>query len=100
MNAYNGRLRGAHSKEILEMRMKSHWRIVALSALLSTLITGLAIAQSPHERSKPRPPAATPGGAFAPPRMVEVRPGLFVSSYDCVIDEGYGRYRLCSQGLK
>jgi hypothetical protein len=32
--------------------------------------------------------------------MIEARPGVFVSSYDCVIDEGYGRYRLCSQGLK
>ena len=44
--------------------------------------------------------AAAPGGAFGPARMIEVRPGLFVSSYDCVTDDGYGRYRLCSQGLK
>jgi len=64
------------------------------------LITGIAIAQSPYDRHKPRHPSAapTPGGTFGPVRMVEVRPGVFVSSYDCVIDEGYGRYRLCSQG--
>jgi hypothetical protein len=82
--------------------MKSHWSLVALSVLLVTLITGIAAAQSYHYRHKPRhaPAAAMPGGAFGPAHMVEVRPGLFVSSYDCVIDEGYGRYRLCSQGLK
>jgi len=79
--------------------MKSRWSLVALSALLMMSITGLSIA---HDRHKPRHPPATsaPGGAFGPARMVEVRPGIFVSSYDCVIDEGYGRYRLCSQGLK
>jgi hypothetical protein len=83
------------------MRMKSHWRLVALTVILSTLITGVAIAQSPYDRHKPRHPSATaPNGAFGPARMVEVRPGVFVSSYDCVINEGYGRYRLCSQGLK
>ena len=81
--------------------MKSQWQLVGLSVLLSTLITGIAIARSPYDRHKPRhPTVAAPGGAFAPARMVEVRPGHFVSSYDCIIDEGYGRYRLCSQGLK
>ena len=82
--------------------MKSHWPIVALSILLMTVIAGIAVAGSPHHRHQARrsPAVATPGGAFEPAHMVEVRPGLFVSSYDCVIDEGYGRYRLCSQGLK
>jgi hypothetical protein len=82
--------------------MKPHWPLVALSILLSMLITGISVAGNPSDRHKPRrsPPAATPGGAFGPARMIEARPGVFVSSYDCVIDEGYGRYRLCSQGLK
>ena len=82
--------------------MKSHWRLVALSVLLSALITGISAAQSRYDRHKPRHPpvAVAPGGAFGPARMIEVRPGLFVSSYDCVTDDGYGRYRLCSQGLK
>jgi hypothetical protein len=80
--------------------MKSHWPLVALSILLSILITGISVAGT-HDRHKPRRSlAATPGGAFGPARMIEARPGVFVSSYDCVIDEGYGRYRLCSQGLK
>jgi hypothetical protein len=30
------------------------------------------------------------------PRMIEVRRGLWISSYECVTDEGYGRYRSCS----
>jgi hypothetical protein len=85
---------------MLEMRMRSHWPLVALTVLLSTLITGIAIAQSSYDRHKPRHQSAAPSGAFGPARMIEVRPGVFVSSYDCVIDEGYGRYRLCSQGLK
>lgn len=32
----------------------------------------------------------------APAHMVEVRPGMWVSSYGCVMDEGYGRLRNCS----
>lgn len=30
------------------------------------------------------------------PRMIEVRRGLWISNYECVTDEGYGRYRSCS----
>lgn len=80
--------------------MKAYWQPIALSVLLLTLIAGTSAAQYP-DRPKPRhAPAVRPGAAFGPARMIEVRPGVFVSSYDCVIDEGYGRYRLCSQGLK
>jgi hypothetical protein len=32
--------------------------------------------------------------------MIEVRPGIIISSYDCIVDEGYGRYRRCSDGKK
>jgi hypothetical protein len=31
-----------------------------------------------------------------PAHMVEVRPGKWISSYGCVIDEGNGRLRNCS----
>ena len=27
--------------------------------------------------------------------MIEVKPGLWVSSYGCITDEGYGRYNSC-----
>ena len=40
------------------------------------------------------PPATS--SSFEPARMIEVRPGLIISSYDCVTDEGYGRWRPCS----
>jgi hypothetical protein len=33
-----------------------------------------------------------------PPRMIEVRPGWWISTYDCVTDEGQGRFRPCSAG--
>jgi len=36
--------------------------------------------------------------SFEPPRMIEVRPGWWISTYDCVTDEGQGRWRPCSAG--
>ncbi len=32
----------------------------------------------------------------AGPRMIEVRRGLWISNYECVTDEGYGRFLSCS----
>ena len=32
----------------------------------------------------------------APAHMVEVKPGMWISSYGCVTDDGYGRVRNCS----
>src|SRR5882724_9829151 len=34
--------------------------------------------------------------SFDPPRMVERKPGWWMSTYECVTDEGYGRFRPCS----
>jgi hypothetical protein len=31
-------------------------------------------------------------------RMYEARPGVWISTYDCITDEGYGRWRPCSAG--
>ena len=45
----------------------------------------------------PAVPIARPG---EPARMIQVKPGLFISSYDCVTDEGYGRWRPCSAGSR
>ena len=44
----------------------------------------------------PAPRMAAP--RFDPPRMYEVRPGVWISTWDCVTDEGYGRVRPCSAG--
>jgi hypothetical protein len=29
--------------------------------------------------------------------MIEARPGVFISSYGCITDEGYGRWTYCGQ---
>jgi hypothetical protein len=38
------------------------------------------------------------GSSFEPARIIEARPGVFVSSYGCITDEGYGRWTYCGQG--
>ena len=52
-----------------------------------------------HARHAQAPAAApVPPSSFAPARMVEARPGVFISSYGCITDEGYGRWLYCGQG--
>jgi hypothetical protein len=80
--------------------MKRHWPIVAASVLSLAMIDA-AYATSKHRyRHRAAPVAVAPTPSFAPARMIEVRPGVIISSYDCLIDEGYGRYRRCSDGKK
>jgi hypothetical protein len=38
---------------------------------------------------------SAPGFHSQAARMIEVKPGLWISSYGCVTDEGYGRYNSC-----
>ncbi len=40
-------------------------------------------------------PSPSYGVHQEPARMIEVRPGLYISSYGCITDEGYGRYSPC-----
>ena len=51
-----------------------------------------------HKKVKPAP-VAEPwrAGAFKqqPARMIEVKPGYWMSSYGCTIDNGYGRITPC-----
>jgi hypothetical protein len=85
----------------------TRWSIVLALALASTLALVLAVPSSDpvsagskrHHRAR-APVAVGPHSWSAPARMIEVRPGLFISSYDCVTDEGYGRYLPCSGGAK
>jgi len=44
--------------------------------------------------------SVAPASSFAPPRMYEARPGVWISTWDCITDEGYGRWRPCSDGAK
>lgn len=74
--------------------MKRHWPTVVLS-IFSLATIDAAYAGAKHRRHAARV-AAPHARAFEPARMIEIRPGLIISSYDCVTDEGYGRYTPCS----
>ena len=77
-----------------------HWPIVALS-LIALVATDTAYATAKKRHPKPRAAAGRvvpPSSSFAPPRMYEARPGVWISTWDCITDEGYGRWRPCSSG--
>jgi hypothetical protein len=79
--------------------MKRHWPIVAVSILsLATVDAAYAAGKHRHRAHAPVPVAQAP--SFAPARMIEIRPGLIISTYDCITDEGYGRYSPCSGAYK
>ena len=69
---------------------------IGIALLVASTSTGLA-----HVRHAPRHArahAAVPAPSFAPARMIEVRPGLWVGSYQCVVDLDRGG-RDCSSGI-
>jgi hypothetical protein len=41
--------------------------------------------------------AAQPAFRQEPPRMYEVRPGYWISTWGCFTDEGYGRISSCDR---
>jgi hypothetical protein len=41
--------------------------------------------------------AATPNFRQEPPRMYEVRPGYWISTWGCFTDDGYGRISSCDR---
>jgi hypothetical protein len=53
-----------------------------------------------HARHAPAAYQSNPfyGVKQEPARMIEVKPGLYISSYGCITDEGYGRYLPCDVG--
>ena len=51
----------------------------------------------PHARTLARNVPHS-NSSFAPARIIEARPGVFISSYGCITDEGYGRWTYCGQG--
>jgi hypothetical protein len=51
-----------------------------------------------HKRAMQHAPvAATPTFRQEPPRMYEVRPGHWISTWGCYTDEGYGRIGSCDR---
>jgi hypothetical protein len=75
--------------------MKRHWPIVAVSVLSLVTVDAAYAGAKKHRRHVAPAPAAV-GSSFAPARMIEVRPGVIISNYGCITDEGYGRWRPCS----
>ena len=68
---------------------------LAIGLLVASTSTGLAHVR--HVRHA-RPLASAPAPSSAPARMIEVRPGLWVGSYQCITDLDRGG-RDCSSGI-
>jgi hypothetical protein len=81
--------------------------------LTLTLATSLAGSADAKHRYRPKrvdaPPPAyalSPDDLWhkpspqAPARMIQVRPGVWISSYGCIMDEGYGRVLPCDVDVK
>ena len=75
--------------------MKPHGPLVAASVLALVTVDS-ALAKHRHGASVPAGTVLEAQSSFAPPRIVQVRPSVFISSYDCVTGDGYGRWRPCS----
>ena len=85
--------------------MQRHWLLVGLWVLaLATIDAPLANAKQRHHGARNAvrhaPVGLAPTPSFEPARMIEVRPGVIISTYDCVTDDGYGRWRPCSSTSK
>lgn len=78
--------------------------IIAVSVVcVAGLATASAASKHPghHVRHVHHPVAAVaPGPSFAPARMYEARPGVWISTYGCITDEGYGRWLPCDIGKR
>ncbi len=75
---------------------------VGCSALCLMASIAPAAAKKHHSRHL-RPAYALPMpyeryGDAAGPHMIQVRPGLWISNWDCFTDEGQGRFKPCSTG--
>lgn len=79
--------------------------LTVAASLSVLLVAGAAGAADRHPRHVTKSdrlhvPAAPAYGSYAdsraPAHMVEIKPGVWISSYGCVVDDGYGRPRNCS----
>jgi hypothetical protein len=90
------------------MLPKQQGEIPLKHSIVMTVIVAASLALAPaafakketgkRMRAKTAPVATAMRGGFVqtPPRMIEIRPGYWISSYGCVTDEGQGRLRDCS----
>jgi hypothetical protein len=94
----DGRARGM-SVGAFDMKIRSLTVGVSLSVLLAASAADAADRYRPKSDRLDRHVTAAPSpyvSSRAPAHMVEVKPGMWISSYGCVMDEGYGRLRNCS----
>ena len=73
---------------------------VALAVSLALSLTSVADAKQAkrHKSVKPAPvadPWRASGFSQQPARMIEVKPGYWISSFGCAQDAGYGRLTPC-----
>jgi hypothetical protein len=83
--------------------MRCFTTIALTAALALGASTAAAASKKHHPRHGAYPRAhavaePAPYSSFAPARIIEARPGVFISSYGCIQDEGYGRWTYCGQG--
>jgi hypothetical protein len=76
--------------------MKTHWPLVAASLLALVTVDSALAKHYRHRAPVAGALAVETQSSFGGPRMIQVRPGVFISSYDCITDDGYGRWRPCS----
>lgn len=72
--------------------------ILGLALSATAFADAAEAAAKRHKRvAKPAPIARQVAPAFRqqPARMIELRPGYWISSWGCYTDEGYGRYGTC-----
>jgi len=78
------------------MAFKPLTGLLALALSVSVFAEAEA-ASKRHKRVAKQAPAARQQPAFRqePARMIELRPGYWISTWGCFTDEGYGRYGSC-----
>jgi len=72
--------------------------LVAAVTLAATVASASPKQHVRHARAAPSASVQRAPDSMQPPRMIEARPGVFVSSYGCITDDGYGRWLYCGQG--
>src|SRR5437868_2630791 len=94
---------GARRQNQKESPMTS--KLVLIAGAVACLVAASTAADAKHKRWHHRAAAPvqygygpSPGMRQEPARMIEIKPGLYISSYGCVTDEGYGRYLPCDAG--
>jgi hypothetical protein len=74
------------------------WKTALLclaAAVTIALATDADAKNKPRKRATPVAVQEAPAFHQQPARMIEVKPGYWISSYGCVTDDGYGRRLPC-----